>query len=74
MLDGSMPTRQQFLSVFADIDAILIRATYSNSMRSVSMRNVVMEVASLRETGMRAAQEVEECSCPSGYAGSSCQV
>lgn len=62
------------MTALADIDSILIRATYNNLMSSVSLRNLEMEIAVPQMTGNRQAPEVENCRCPEGYAGLSCQV
>lgn len=37
------------------------------------MRNVILEVAEDQNTGQRRAYEVEECKCPTGYRGTSCE-
>ncbi|XP_025082607.1 basement membrane-specific heparan sulfate proteoglycan core protein-like isoform X8 [Pomacea canaliculata] len=73
LLDGSTPTREALLTILADIDAILIRATYNSQMSSVSLRNLEMDVAVPRITGLPPAPEVESCRCPEGYTGLSCQ-
>ncbi|XP_070207543.1 basement membrane-specific heparan sulfate proteoglycan core protein-like isoform X4 [Littorina saxatilis] len=72
-LDGSEPTREQFLTILADIDAILIRATYNTIMSSLTIRNLEMEIAVPQATGERRTPEVESCRCPEGYTGLSCQ-
>ncbi|XP_012944719.1 basement membrane-specific heparan sulfate proteoglycan core protein [Aplysia californica] len=73
LMDGQTPSREAFLSVLADIDAILIRATYHSVMDSVSLTDLRMEIAVPQPTGKRAAPEVEKCICPDGYTGLSCQ-
>ncbi|KAK6966083.1 basement membrane-specific heparan sulfate proteoglycan core protein, partial [Biomphalaria glabrata] len=65
------PSRETFLTVLADISAILIRATYYNAMQSVTLGNLRMDIAG--PNGRVAAPEVERCSCPEGYSGLSCQ-
>ena len=73
-MDGSQPSREQFLTILSNIDAILIRATHNTEMSSFTLRNLEMEVAVPRVTGLRPAPEVENCVCPEGYTGLSCQV
>uniref|UniRef100_A0A0B7ATX1 Basement membrane-specific heparan sulfate proteoglycan core protein n=1 Tax=Arion vulgaris TaxID=1028688 RepID=A0A0B7ATX1_9EUPU len=73
LTDGQPPSRETFLSVLADIDAILIRATYQSSMDTVTLRDLRMEIAVPRPTGQRGSPEVESCVCPEGYTGLSCQ-
>lgn len=38
-----------------------------------SLQNVTMDVAEDRNTGQNLANEVEECKCPVGYRGTSCE-
>ena len=38
------------------------------------LRDVFMDVAELRETGQETAYAVEQCACPIGYIGLSCEV
>lgn len=58
----------------ADLDEILIRATYSTDMLSASIAGVSLETAVPAHTSLPRALEVEECRCPPGYQGLSCQV
>ena len=62
------------MMVLADLDDILIRASYSSEMRSSSISEVSMEVAVPNYSGLAQALEVEQCRCPPGYQGLSCQV
>lgn len=74
MWDGSKPSREVFMTVLANIDAILIRATYHTVMTRATLRDVSIEIAVPEPTGQRTAPMVEKCDCPEGYAGLSCQV
>lgn len=67
-------TREHLLMVLADLDDILIRASYSNEMLSSSISDIRMEVAVPNYSGLAQALEVEQCRCPPGYQGLSCQV
>lgn len=58
----------------ADLDEILIRATYSTSTAAAAIADVTMDVAVPPQPGLPPAPEVEECRCPPGYHGLSCQV
>lgn len=58
----------------ADLDEILIRATYSTSTAASSIADVAMDMAVPPQPGLPPAPEVEECRCPPGYHGLSCQV
>lgn len=67
-------TREHLMMVLADLDDILIRASYSTEMRSSSISDISMEVAVPNYSGLAQALEVEQCRCPPGYQGLSCQV
>ena len=60
--------------VLADLDDILISASYYTDMRSSSISDVSMEVAVPNYTGLAQALEVEQCRCLPGYQGLSGQV
>lgn len=62
------------LMALADLDEILIRATHSTDLLSAGITGVSMEVAVPTYTSLPRALEVEECRCPPGYQGLSCQV
>ncbi|XP_061698268.1 basement membrane-specific heparan sulfate proteoglycan core protein isoform X3 [Syngnathoides biaculeatus] len=71
--DGMPATREHLLMVLADLDDILIRASYNTEMRSSSISDISMEVAVPNYSGLAQALEVEQCRCPPGYQGLSCQ-
>ncbi|KAH1175877.1 hypothetical protein KIL84_022402, partial [Mauremys mutica] len=71
--DGQHATREHLMMALADLDEILIRATYSSDMVSASIAGVSMETAVPTYSSLPLAPEVEECRCPPGYQGLSCQ-
>ncbi|XP_039223672.1 basement membrane-specific heparan sulfate proteoglycan core protein isoform X11 [Crotalus tigris] len=71
--DGQPATREHLLMALADLAEILIRATHSTDMRSAGIAGVSMETAVPTYTSLPRALEVEECRCPPGYQGLSCQ-
>ncbi|XP_063001421.1 basement membrane-specific heparan sulfate proteoglycan core protein [Elgaria multicarinata webbii] len=71
--DGQPATREHLMMALADLDEILIRATFSTDMLSASITGVSMETAVPTYTSLARALEVEECRCPPGYQGLSCQ-
>ncbi|XP_056364035.1 basement membrane-specific heparan sulfate proteoglycan core protein isoform X2 [Oenanthe melanoleuca] len=71
--DGQPATREHLLMALADLDEILIRATYSTSPAVAAIADVAMDVAVPPQPGLPPAPEVEECRCPPGYHGLSCQ-
>ncbi|XP_029013106.1 basement membrane-specific heparan sulfate proteoglycan core protein isoform X4 [Betta splendens] len=71
--DGMPATREHLMMVLADLDDVLIRASYASEMRSSSISDISMEVAVPNYSGLAQALEVEQCRCPPGYQGLSCQ-
>lgn len=68
---GDYVTRQQFLSVLANIKYILLRATYHTDQIECSLEQMVLHVGDLETP--QSYSLVEQCSCPSGYSGLSCE-
>lgn len=58
----------------ADLDELLVRATFSSMPLAASISSVSLEVAQPGPSAGPRALEVEECRCPPGYVGLSCQV
>jgi len=73
-LDGTQPTRETFMKALATVDAILIRSTYYADMSTTVLRALSMDTASSQPTSHSLATSVEQCSCPDGYVGLSCEV
>ncbi|KAK7128964.1 hypothetical protein R3I94_017251 [Phoxinus phoxinus] len=71
--DGQPCTREHLLMALADISVFMIRATYADNMAESSISNIQLDIAVPHSTGNERALEVEECACPQGYAGPSCQ-
>lgn len=61
------------MMVLANLEQLQIRALFSQLSSSVSLRRVVLEMATDTATGIRASN-VELCFCPANYQGDSCQV
>lgn len=58
----------------ADLDELLVRATFSSVPLQASISGVSLEVAQPGPLVGPQALEVEQCRCPPGYEGLSCQV
>lgn len=71
--DNTPATREDLMMVLADVENVLVRASYSTDMQYTSVYDISMESSADRNTGGRRAVEVEYCSCPPGYTGSSCE-
>jgi len=72
--DGTAPSRKTFMNILAKLDAVLIRATQHSAMLSASLRDVTMDTSVAQRLGQEVAVMVEECTCPPGYSGLSCEV
>ncbi|KAK7884903.1 hypothetical protein WMY93_028026 [Mugilogobius chulae] len=71
--DGQPCTREHLLMALADVTVFMIRATYADNMAESSISDIRMDIAVPHTTGNVRALEVEECACPQGYRGPSCQ-
>lgn len=61
------------MMALADLDDILIKMIYVSDSTSSSLVKVMFEYATERGNG-QLALEVENCQCPIGYVGTSCEV
>ncbi|CAO2577350.1 Laminin subunit alpha-5 [Lemmus lemmus] len=65
-------SREELMMVLAGLEQLQIRALFSQTSATVSLRRVVLEVASEAGRGPPASN-VELCMCPANYRGDSCQ-
>lgn len=70
---GLMATREDLLRVLSSLETIEIRASHSYSMAYTAISSVAMTIAVREDTGRSEAVEVEECRCPEGHTGYSCE-
>lgn len=75
--DGQRLSREKLMTVLADIDLFLLKATHSSDVIAVSLLSVTLDIAVDRQSGGRnlvsEALSVELCRCPIGYQGLSCE-
>ncbi|XP_070527636.1 basement membrane-specific heparan sulfate proteoglycan core protein isoform X6 [Cardiocondyla obscurior] len=71
--DGTQADREHLLMALADVRAIRIKATYTTHTDEAALSFVSLDTAEKYNTGKARAVEVEECSCPAGYRGLSCE-
>ncbi|XP_023290722.1 basement membrane-specific heparan sulfate proteoglycan core protein [Orussus abietinus] len=71
--DGTPVEREHLLMALADVRAIGIKATYTTHTDEAALSHVTLDTAEKYNTGRSRAAEVEECSCPPGYKGLSCE-
>lgn len=73
-IDGNAVNRPYLLMALADVSDIFIKATYTTTTDEASLSQVILDTASQYNTGSNArAVEVEQCSCPVGHQGTSCE-
>ncbi|XP_050080660.1 basement membrane-specific heparan sulfate proteoglycan core protein-like [Anopheles maculipalpis] len=71
--NGSSLDRTDFLTVFAYIDRFLIRMRPTNGRFEPSEQSIVMDSASDYQRGIGHAGHIEQCRCPVGFRGTSCE-
>lgn len=69
---GSSVTRAQFMSVLSSVEALLIRGAFHTDQVETSLEHAVLFSGGL-ELGGQATTKVEQCLCPAGYSGLSCE-
>lgn len=67
-------TREEIMMALASVDNILIKLQYTEGYIETVLNNIEMDSAAMRNFGLGSAVYVEECSCPTGYTGLSCEV
>uniref|UniRef100_A0A8D8XN55 Basement membrane-specific heparan sulfate proteoglycan core protein n=1 Tax=Cacopsylla melanoneura TaxID=428564 RepID=A0A8D8XN55_9HEMI len=72
--NGQTGNREQMLRTLSNIQHIFIKATYTTNTKEAGLRFVSLDTAEDRNTGQIRAHEVEQCVCPSGYTGLSCEI
>ncbi|XP_036620494.1 laminin subunit alpha-1 [Trichosurus vulpecula] len=69
-------THSDFMSILSNIDYILIKASYGQGLIQSRIANISMEIGVKAEemhSNRQVAYLLENCDCPPGYAGLSCQ-
>lgn len=73
-LNGDYASREEVMMVLANVESVLIKLQYIDSgERSVELVHVNMDSSANRDQGLGSASLVEECRCPNGYSGLSCE-
>ncbi|XP_041356954.1 laminin subunit alpha-2-like isoform X2 [Gigantopelta aegis] len=66
-------SKKQFMMVLQNINRLLIRASYHTAQDSVFLKDVSLEMASPLSLSNITMLTVEQCQCPDGFAGLSCE-
>lgn len=73
-LDGSYASREEIMMTLSNVENVLVKLQYlDGGERNVELLHVTMDSAALRDLGLGSASLVEECKCPQGYTGLSCE-
>lgn len=74
-LSGASVTRDQFMHILKNLNAIYIRAAYWDETVVSQLSDVYLVMADEDEENYELYEElaVEKCHCPAGYVGSSCE-
>ena len=71
---GDPVTRIQFMSVISDIESVLLRGTYHTDQAESILKRAALHTGSLDKQSEDSFNHVEDCECPIGYSGSSCET
>uniref|UniRef100_A0A7M4ET92 Laminin subunit alpha-1 n=1 Tax=Crocodylus porosus TaxID=8502 RepID=A0A7M4ET92_CROPO len=69
-------SHSDFMSVLSNVEYVLIKASYGQGLQQSRIANISMEIGMKVEDihlGIERAHLIEQCECPPGYAGFSCQ-
>lgn len=72
--EGRPAGREEIMMTLANVQNVLIRLQYIDTVqREVELLNIIMDSAAVSDLGLGSASLVEECRCPTGYSGLSCE-
>lgn len=72
--NGQPASREHLMMALADVQYILIKLQYIDSAeREVEVTSISMDSAAVDDRGLGSASLVEQCICPTGYMGYSCE-
>ena len=70
---GEAASREYMMMALADLQYVLIKAAHSEVTVEAGISEITLDIGQERRTGLGRAGAVEECSCPPGYKGLSCE-
>lgn len=72
--NGRLATREEIMMTLVNVQNVLIKLQYIDTVqREIELLNIVMDSAAANDLGLGSASLVEECRCPVGYSGLSCE-
>lgn len=73
-VNGRQASREEIMMTLANVQNLLIKLQYIDQVqREVEILNIVMDSAAITDLGLGSASLVEQCRCPNGYTGLSCE-
>ena len=70
-----LASREELMMALMHVENILIRAQYvEGSDVDTRIQDITMDTAVVQDMGQGESVYVEECQCPAGYTGNSCEV
>lgn len=69
----TLAKREEIMMALASVKNILIKLQYVDDHVDTTISNIEMDSAGIRNIGLGQAAFVEECKCPIGYQGLSCE-
>ncbi|XP_070556677.1 laminin subunit alpha-2-like [Ptychodera flava] len=66
-------SKVEFMTILHDVQALMIRATYHTAHAETSLYDVSLEYGVLDDNSTNSFGSVEQCSCPPGFEGLSCE-
>ncbi|GAU99875.1 hypothetical protein RvY_10813-2 [Ramazzottius varieornatus] len=71
---GSFVSKEQFMTLLANVEKLMIRGTYHTRQLESRLLMVSLSVADPKSKELVKMPSVEMCECPPGYAGLSCET
>ncbi|KAK3781049.1 hypothetical protein RRG08_046352 [Elysia crispata] len=71
--DDRRVTRAEMMTLLYKLKRLLIRATYNTAQDTVFLKDVYLDMATPMVMDGSSLKSVEQCRCPEGYAGLSCE-
>lgn len=71
---GDMVTRSQFLSVLTSLESVMLRGTFHSDQADSILISATIKSSKVSENEVSISNLVEQCKCPIGYTGLSCET
>lgn len=72
--DAKLVSRDEMMAVLSNVESVRFRAQYFDSQQQFRIDNIRLEHVIPSDAPGMLYPEIEDCECPEGYIGTSCQV